>query len=270
MGSIRPAAVAGLFYPDNPRQLTADIDQFLTDASSQIPKLAQQPKALIVPHAGFVYSGSTAAKAYAALSPFADAIQRVVLIGPAHRVWVDGIAMMDVEAFRTPLGDISIDQAGQQQLSRLHYVHFFDQAHWQEHCLEVQLPFLQKVLNDFSLLPLLVGEASPEQVATALATFWDDPRSLLLISSDLSHFLSYQQAQQVDRKTCQAIEAMDISAIHNDQACGNRAVKGLLTLAKEKQMEVITLGLCNSGDTAGDHSRVVGYGSWAFVDRHVH
>ncbi len=265
MNSVRQPAVAGLFYPGSAPQLAQDVKQLLRDAADeQLNPI--QPKAIIVPHAGYIYSGSTAAKAFAAIAPLAATIKRVVMIGPAHRVKLRGLAITDVQYFRTPLGDIPIDQAANSASLALPEVQIMDSAHWQEHSLEVQLPFLQTVLEAFSLIPVIVGDSTSAEVSQLLDLLWGGPETLIVISSDLSHFHDYSTAQYIDRSTCEAIEHFDLEHIDIKQACGSIGLKALLKAAKLRNMQVHTLGLCNSGDTSGDQERVVGYGSWAFTD----
>ena len=224
------------------------------------------PKAIIAPHAGYIYSGSTAAQAYATLLSDAGAIRRDVLLGPSHRVGFRGIAFCSADFYRTPLGDIPVDQSAFVAISDLPNVGMLDRAHAQEHCLEVQLPFLQMILQDFSVVPLVVGDVDDDDVARVLERLWGDEHTLILISSDLSHYHDYETASQLDGRTCNAIEHCQPEAIGEEQACGRIPVKGLLTVARRKQLQIDTLALCNSGDTAGDHSRVVGYGAWAFYE----
>ena len=270
MNTVRQPAVAGLFYPDNPQELSHAIDHYLAEARSELDTASSLPKAVIVPHAGYVYSASTAAKAYATLSQFAGQIKRVILLGPSHRVWLEGLAITDVERFRTPLGDVAVDQAAQQQLLQLSYVHCLAEAHWQEHSLEVQLPFLQSILRDFELVPLVFGDATAAQVADTLELLWGGDETVIVLSSDLSHYHDYQTARSMDQHTCDAIERLDDQALSYEQACGCTGIKGLLTAARRHQLQATTLGLCNSGDTAGNATKVVGYGSWAFSSPHVH
>ena len=265
MNTVRQPAVAGLFYPGSARELTSDITNYLREARSDSDRPAIAPKALIVPHAGYVYSGAVAARAYASLDPIAGYIERVLLIGPAHRVRLRGMAITDVQYFRTPLGDIPIDRSATGQLLSLPQVQVMDSAHWQEHSLEVQLPFLQMVLNSFSLIPIVVGDATAAEVDQALDMLWGGPETLIVVSSDLSHYHDYETAQYLDRSTCDAIEHFQSEHIDFTQACGSVGMKALLRVAKRKGMQVHTLGLCNSGDTSGEHQRVVGYGSWAFT-----
>jgi AmmeMemoRadiSam system protein B len=260
--NTRPAAVAGMFYPGNPAELMTTIDALLaTTKQSNEPA----PKALIVPHAGYIYSGSTAAMAYASLVPLRQQIKRVVLLGPTHRVAVNGIAVPEASAFATPLGNIPLDLETIAQLRDMPQIVFSDRVHAQEHSLEVHLPFMQRVLNDFKLVPLAVGEASPEAVAEVLDHLWGGPETLIVISSDLSHFLNYSAAQQVDRNTCQHIMQLD-AQIQPQQACGAYPVNGLLLAAQQRGLTPQLIHLCNSGDTAGDKNRVVGYASFAFYE----
>jgi AmmeMemoRadiSam system protein B/AmmeMemoRadiSam system protein A len=222
------------------------------------------PKALIVPHAGYVYSGSTAALAYARLAASRSVIRRVVLLGPAHRVAVRGLALPDVQVFATPLGEVPLDLSAMQAIAHLPQVVVSAAVHAQEHGLEVQLPFLQLVLDDFKLVPLVVGDASPAQVAQVLELLWGGPETLLLISSDLSHYLPFRAAQARDQETVQHILHLDASLNHS-QACGAAPVNGLLLAAQRHALQPQLLGLCNSGDTVGDKERVVGYASVAFT-----
>jgi len=222
------------------------------------------PKALIAPHAGYVYCGRVAAAAFATLRGSTEIVERVVLIGPAHYVRVAGIAAPAAGAFETPLGRIPVDQEALAALADLPFVTQADGAHAPEHALEVELPFLQRVLSSFTLVPLIVGEARPDQVAEVLARLWGGPDTLLVVSSDLSHYLEYRQAQRVDLETAAVIERCDSAALTPLRACGFLPVAGLLIEAERRALRVRRLALCNSGDTAGDRDRVVGYGAWAF------
>lgn len=258
--NIRQPAVAGLFYPGDPRELAAQVDHLLAAATVS---LEQQPKALIVPHAGYIYSGTTAAAAYAALAPWADQIKRVILLGPTHRVAVRGMALPESDAFATPLGTVNIDTQAVAALAQLPQVIRSDRVHAQEHSLEVHLPFLLRTLGDFTLLPLAVGDAAPEAVAEVLERLWGGPETLIVVSSDLSHFLPYAAAQQVDDDTCRHILALD-EHLHPEQACGAFPINGLLLAAQRHHLQADLLALCNSGDTAGDKHRVVGYAAFTF------
>jgi len=222
------------------------------------------PKVLVAPHAGYVYSGRMAAEAYAQLRGVAQHIHRVVLLGPCHRVAVRGIALPSVQAFETPLGKIPLDGDALRRLARLPFVAYGDVVHAQEHSLEVHLPFLQTVLNDFSLVPLVVGECTPTEVSEALQALWGGDETLIVISSDLSHFLPYEDAREADDRTAKKILRLQ-SDLRGEEACGCRPLNGLLLLARQKNMHCELLGLCNSGDTAGDRQRVVGYGSFCLA-----
>jgi MEMO1 family protein len=260
MITVRTAAVAGMFYPANAAELRHDIDAYLNQAEIS----PHSPKAIIVPHAGYMYSGPIAASAYINLRPLHNQIKKVVLLGPAHRVPFRGLAATSANYFMTPLGKIKIDRAAIERISHLPQVMTLDEAHEQEHSLEVQLPFLQVLLDDFELIPLVVGDASKSEVAEVLNALWGGQETLIVISSDLSHYNSYTIAQQMDRATSVAIEKFQPEHIHYDMACGRNPVNGLLEVAKQKHLHAKTLDLRNSGDTAGDKSRVVGYGAYIF------
>jgi AmmeMemoRadiSam system protein B len=242
------------------------LDQLLAHANDAPER---PPKALIVPHAGYIYSGSTAATAYATLAPWAKTIHRVILLGPTHRVAVDGMALPETGAFATQLGTIRLDAEAIAAISDLPQIVFSDHVHAFEHSLEVHLPFLQRLLESFTLVPLAVGNASPEVVAEVLDRLWGGPETLIVVSSDLSHFLPYATAQQVDRNTCRHILELDPS-INPQQACGAFPVNGLLLAASQRGLTPALLGLCNSGDTAGDKNRVVGYASFSFTEATKH
>ncbi len=263
MGSIRQAAVAGQFYPDNAAELSATVKRYLAAAEMTTGGV---PKAIIAPHAGYVHSGAVAATAYARISPAAGQIKRVVLLGPSHRVPLRGLALSSAEAYATPLGNIPLDRDTEHHLLELPQVQIFDDAHQHEHSLEVHLPFLQIILGDFTLVPIVVGEASPDEVADALEAVWGGPETLIVISSDLSHFENYETARGMDDATRHAIENLDPAGIGRHDACGRTPVGGILTMARRRGLEVSTVDLRNSGDTAGSKDRVVGYGSWVFVN----
>ncbi|HEU0283408.1 MAG TPA: AmmeMemoRadiSam system protein B [Gallionella sp.] len=261
MSAVRPPAVAGMFYPADPRQLAHDVQQFLSQAHPH----SLTPKALIVPHAGYIYSGAIAATAYATLQPIAGHIRRVVLLGPTHRIAVRGLALPGVDAFDTPLGRVMLDAAAAHSIAHLPQVSISTQAHALEHSLEVQLPFLQSVLTDFTLLPLAVGMATPEEVAAVLEALWGGEETLIVISSDLSHYLPYAAAQRVDRDTVQAILKLR-QPIEHDHACGGTPISGLLVAARQHRLTPHLLDLRNSGDTAGSYDQVVGYAALAFTE----
>jgi len=267
---IRAAAVAGLFYPADAVVLARDV-QTLLAAAAQPKSPAGTPKALIVPHAGYVYSGPVAASAYVRLRPLRDIIQRVVLLGPVHRVAVRGLALPGVQAFETPLGQVPIDREAVNSLHirPMRQVTTSAAAHVPEHSLEVQLPFLQQVLGDFQIVPLAVGDTTPEAVAEVIEALWGGPETLIVVSSDLSHYLPYQAAQHADNQTCAAIARLQILDSH-EQACGATPVNGLLIAARHHHLRPQLLDLRNSGDTAGDRERVVGYAAFAFTAESGH
>jgi len=261
-GRVRPPAVAGTFYPDDPATLGDMLERLLT-AAGPVPAAGSWPRAIIAPHAGYVYSGPIAASAYARIAPGRGTIRRVVLLGPAHRVAVRGLAVPTAAAFATPLGEIPLDRAAIERCLSLPGVVVSDAAHAPEHSLEVHLPFLQAVLGEFALVPLVVGDATPEEVAGVLDALWDGPETLIVVSSDLSHYEPYAVAAEMDGATTRAIEALRPDDIHYDQACGRIPVQGLLEIARRRGLAVETLDVRSSGDTAGSRDAVVGYGSWA-------
>ena len=259
---VRPAAVAGMFYPHSATALSADVRSYLAAARS--PDLGRPtPKALIVPHAGYIYSGPVAATAYVRLLPAHSTIRRVVLLGPARRVALRGIALPDASAFSTPLGAIDIDQDAAATLRRQSGIGISGAAHAEEHALEVQVPFLQSVLDRFTLVPLVVGYASGDEVAAVLDLLWGGDETVIIVSSDLSHYHRYADAQSIDRATADTI-LNEASTLDHEQACGATPINGLLTVARRRALRVELCDLRNSGDTAGDRSRVVGYGAFAF------
>jgi AmmeMemoRadiSam system protein B len=253
--------VAGRFYPAERRQLEASVDRFLGEARGA--RLDVAPKALIAPHAGYVYSGPIAGSAYAQLAGLA--IERVVLVGPAHFVPLRGLAVSGAEAFTTPLGEVPIDDAARSRILRLPQVRLLDAAHAEEHSLEVQLPFLQRVLGPFSLVPLVAGEATDAEVAEVLEELWGGDETLIVISSDLSHYYDYDTARQLDAATTRAIESLEPQGLGPDSACGRVPVRGLLLAARAHRLRARTLDLRSSGDTAGPRDEVVGYGAYAFA-----
>ena len=261
--SIRQPAVAGTFYPDDPAELREMIAAFLTQTKPE----GIVPKAIIAPHAGYIYSGPIAASAYALIKPACGKIKRVVLLGPSHRVPFRGLAASSADAFATPLGDVPIDKKAVETIRDLPQVKILDAAHAMEHSLEVQLPFLQEVLGDFSLVPLAVGDASSEEVAEVLEKLWGGPETLIVISSDLSHYHDYRTAGKMDRATSEAIESLHPENIEHEQACGRIPISGLLVAAKKHGLRAQTIDLRNSGDTAGPRDEVVGYGAYTFVPK---
>jgi len=257
--SKRAAAVAGYFYDADPGRLEHDVVHML---DAQEVNFRDLPEALIVPHAGYIYSGSTAACAYKTLLLDPGQIKRVLMIGPAHRVYVEGMAIPSVDYFSTPLGDIPLDREALDELSSLAAVRVLDEAHREEHSLEVQLPFLQMVLNDFMLIPVVVGGATPAAVAAVVDLLAAAPDTLVVISSDLSHFMTYDEAGRIDADTCQRILHKS-SKLRAEQACGAAAINGLMASAWSHELQVSLLQACNSGDTAGQRDRVVGYAAFA-------
>jgi len=261
MSSIRKPAVAGSFYPADARQLHQIIIHMLQHTAQQQGPV---PKAIIAPHAGYIYSGPVAASAYARIQAGRDRIKRVVLLGPAHRVPFYGIAASSADRFVTPLGTIPVDQIAIRRLTDLPQVQILDEAHANEHSLEVHLPFLQEILGDFSLIPLVVGSTTPEEVCDVLEMVWDGDETLIVISSDLSHYYDYDTARRLDRATSHAIETLNPDAIEYECACGRIPINGLLVIAKKLGLHPQTIDLRNSGDTAGPRDQVVGYGAFVF------
>ena len=262
MQRIRQPAVAGMFYNGRADALRADEQRFIHDAEPGVEHGA--PKAIIAPHAGYIYSGPIAGSAYARVAEHAPAIRRVVLLGPAHRWPFRGLAYADADAFETPLGKVPVDREALASIADLRQVQALDAAFDGEHCLEVQLPFLQTLLADFSLVPLLVGSADDDAVAEVLERLWGGDETLIVISSDLSHYLGYEAARAIDRRTSQAICALRADAISPDQACGRNPIAGLLKQAQAHGLHAELLDLRSSGDTAGPRDRVVGYGAYVF------
>jgi hypothetical protein len=257
-----------MFYPGSANELSGMVHTMLEQTDAKPP--AHKAKAIIVPHAGYVYSGPIAARAFRQLVPQRDEITRVVLLGPCHRVPLRGLATSSADYFETPLGRIPLDRSANEAIERLPQVTRYDLTHAQEHSLEVQLPFLQQVLSSFSLVPLVVGDADADDVAEVLEMLWGGEETLIVISSDLSHYHPYEEAMRLDRATCDAIEHLDENAIGYEQACGRNPVSGLLTAARHHGLRATTLDLRNSGDTAGDRDRVVGYGAWMFANDAEH
>ena len=266
-GNIAPARVkrpnvAGMFYPGGGEALRSEVDAHL----GQVRAAGPSPKALIAPHAGYRYSGSIAASAYARLKPRAHEIRRIVLLGPTHYHPIPGVAVSSAESFETPLGRVPVDLASISRTLELPFVQRFDPTFEREHSLEVHLPFLLRVLARFTVAPLLVGDASPADIGTLLETLWGEPETAIVISSDLSHYLDYESARRLDAKTSEAIVALRYEDVGYEQACGRRAVNGLLHLAKRRGLEARALDVRSSGDTAGPRDRVVGYGAYAFFE----
>ena len=265
MVTVRSPAVAGSFYPADATALRGMIREHLDGARASFAPRGPLPKALIVPHAGYVYSGPVAAQAFVLLEGARERVERVVLLGPSHHVPFPGLAVPSSDAFETPLGRVLIDGELRRRLLDLPFVRVFDEAHHWEHSLEVELPFLQEVLGTFALLPIAVGRATAEQAGKALEAVWGGEETLLVISSDLSHYHDYDTAKRMDNATASAIESLDPDRIGHEDACGRIGVQGLLGLARRHSLTARTLDLRSSGDTAGGRSEVVGYGAWAFT-----
>ena len=260
--SARPAAVAGSFYPADQAHLRAAVDELLeTNPCTS----ARVPKAIVVPHAGYIYSGSTAASVYNLLKPASRSITRVVMLGPAHRVRLAGMALSDSDKFITPFGEIAIDTELQNNVIKLSNLSVSEHAHAFEHSLEVQLPFLQTVLESFKLLPVVVGDASADEVATLVDRVWGQDETVIVVSTDLSHFRSYESATKFDKSTCAAILNYDTS-LNGEQACGCFPLNGMLKIAVKRKMHIDLIDYRNSGDTAGSRDRVVGYGAFALYE----
>jgi len=269
MANIREPAVAGMFYPADEQELRREVLAFLGAAKAdRTPDrrfdAGRAPKAIVAPHAGYIYSGPVAGSAYAQLAARADEITRVVLFGPSHRVPFDGLAYSDAESFLTPLGPVSVDQSAFEAVRDLPQVRRYETPFEGEHCLEVQLPFLQLTLEEFRIVPFLVGSTGSEEVARVMERLWGGDETLIVISSDLSHYLDYDSAKAIDAETSRAIEALRPEEIDYDQACGRTPLNGLLLEAKRHGLKARTLDLRSSGDTAGPRSQVVGYGAYAF------
>ncbi len=262
---VRPPAVAGTFYPVDRAELGAMVRSLIRDALNQGHRPQQDiPKVIIAPHAGYIYSGPIAASVYARLGPARNRIKRVVLLGPTHRVAVRGLAVPSHAAFQTPLGSVPLDRALINELKRLPQVREFDQTHAAEHSLEVHLPFLQQTFADFRLVPIVVGDAEPNEVAAVLQAAWGGPETLIVISSDLSHYHDYATAQSLDAATSSAITELRLDGVSDVGACGRMPIRGFLLLARQIGMAATAIDVRNSGDTAGPRDRVVGYGAYMF------
>jgi MEMO1 family protein len=264
VSQIRPAAVAGLFYPRDARVLQREVAELIDGVENLAPRFGH-PKALIVPHAGFIYSGPVAARAYDELAAARGVVRRVVMLGPVHRVSVRGLALPGVEAFETPLGRVPVDADAVRQLAPFRQVVVSPAAHAMEHALEVQLPFLQRMLGDFALLPLAVGDARPQEVRDVIDRLWGGPETLFVLSTDLSHYHPYDEARTIDQATLARIAAFDTD-INHEEACGATPLNGFLAAAKARGLSIRLLGACNSGDTAGGKDRVVGYSAFALYE----
>lgn len=262
--TVRLPAVAGSFYPADPEALRDTLRECFAGAVAPHADAAV-PEAIVVPHAGLVYSGPIAASAYLRLAPARSRIRRVVLVGPSHRVRLRGLALTSADAWSTPLGEVPIDRSAVASVAHLPSVSVDDRPHAPEHSLEVQLPFLQAVLEEFELVPLVVGDATTEEVATVLDALWDGPETVVVVSTDLSHFHPYDDAVRLDARTAAAILGSDGEQIDDYDACGARGLRGLLAEGDRRCLAVEQIDCRNSGDTAGDRERVVGYGAFALV-----
>ena len=266
---IRPAAVAGMFYPGHKKELRNSVRNYLQSAGEEWSglKIALDEisviRMLIVPHAGYIYSGKTAAFAYQLLQKFKNKIRRVLMLGPAHRVWLTGAAFPEADSFETPLGQITLDWVLMEKiLEDYSWISVNEQAHAEEHCLEVQLPFLQETLNDFRIVPLVVGDADSELLSQMILKYSEDDQTLIVISTDLSHYHDYKTSCELDLHTAKAIESLTPELLSPEDACGAYPLRGALLAALKRAWQVHRLDLCNSGDTGGDRARVVGYGAW--------
>ncbi|HEY1933305.1 MAG TPA: AmmeMemoRadiSam system protein B [Acetobacteraceae bacterium] len=268
MTFVRMPAVAGTFYPAEPDALRRQLVQFLSEADNTPPTGAATtlPKAIIGPHAGYIYSGSVAARAYARLAAARGRISRVVLIGPSHHVAFQGLAVDTADAWSLPSGTVALDTEAIAQLRQLPMVGTLAAAYAKEHALEVHVPFLQQVLGDFRLVPIVAGDTPAEAVAAVFDSLWGGPETLFVISTDLSHYLDYAACQEIDQRTAEAIERFDADALTPTGACGCVPTRGLLLSARRRGMAIERLDLRNSGDTAGPRDRVVGYGAWALFE----
>ena len=262
--SVRPPAVAGMFYPSDPTELGATIERCFA-AAVDVPADATSPKAIVVPHAGLQYSGPIAASAYRRIAPAASRIHKVVLAGPSHRVPLRGVALSSADSWSTPLGLVPLDTGAAAAIDHLAWVRVDDLPHGPEHCLEVQLPFLQTVLDDFELIPLAVGDTTTDEVASVLDALWGGPETLIVVSTDLSHFHRYVEAAELDARTASAIVALRSDDITELDACGARPLRGLLSAGAHHQLGMEQIDLRNSGDTSGDKKSVVGYGAFALT-----
>ena len=263
--SVRPAAVAGSFYPAGAVILRSAVERLLTEAVR--PSIHGRLRALIVPHAGYVYSGPIAGTAYALLAGVSPRPRRVALLGPSHFLGFAGLALPEAERLQTPLGSVPVDPAAATLPERFGQVTRSERAHRQEHSLEVQLPFLQLVLApEFTVVPLAVGHAEPSEVAEVIELFWDLPQTMVVLSTDLSHYLPANKAREVDRRTSELVVAKNVESLEAEMACGHYPLAGLMLAARRRGFSIELLDLRNSGDTAGGTDQVVGYGAFAVVE----
>lgn len=259
---IREPSVAGMFYPEKRLVLMQEVKQFLQNNQPAI-----KPKALIVPHAGYQYSGQVAGNVYQYLKPYQNKFKKVLLIGPAHRKAFHGIGVLQDDFYNTPIGALKIEREIIEKLvDKFERVNYQDLAFNGEHCLEVQFPFLQLVLNQVSIIPTLVSHCDTERVSELIKYFWEEEETLIIISSDLSHFLDYESCSKKDFLTSQNIVSMKGENLQHDDACGQLGIAGLLQVVKEKGFNISEVSRCNSGDVTGEMSRVVGYGGYLIYD----
>lgn len=271
MTSVRAPAVAGSFYPGNPSELSSTLNHLIdraqtTQTTCENMQLICCARAFIIPHAGYQYSGETAASAYAMIKANKNQFKKALIIGPCHRVWIESIALPRSDYFATPLGNIKLDKKTIEAIGHLGVATYSDTAHQEEHSIEVHLPFLQACLNDdIEIIPVAVGQASYADVAKIIEMLWDKKNCLMIISSDLSHFHHYDEANAIDEKTNQLIQSLNYKRLNQQMACGCTGIQALLKVAKAKSLSARLIKHCNSGDIYGDKSRVVGYGSYAIV-----
>ena len=258
--AARPPACTGRFYPNDPDELTSTLRAYLAGESA----ITGTPRAIIAPHAGYVYSGEVAGEAYRAVRDADHTIKRVVLAGPSHFVGFEGVAGPSHDTFKTPIGELPVDRDALQSLQDKGCLHIDDEPHEREHALETHLPFIQETLGNVPIVPLVTGDADPQTLYRCFEA-WDEAETLIAVSSDLSHYLDYETAREVDAETRQAIESFQDDKLERGTACGRTAIRALLKLAKHRTYDVQTLEMKNSGDTAGDRDRVVGYGAWVFT-----
>ncbi|MHB8524504.1 MAG: AmmeMemoRadiSam system protein B [Limisphaerales bacterium] len=259
---MRQPAVAGRFYPSDPACLKRAVQTLMQGVQGPA---GVAPKAVIAPHAGYAYSGPIAASAFANLVKLPPSIQRVILFGPSHHVAFEGLALCPAEVWATPLGTVRVDQEAIDRIRSHPAVKIFDEAHAREHCLEVELPFLQQTMAGFTIVPVVVGDASDDEVSEVLELLWGGPETCLVVSSDLSHYYDYATARELDQATARAIEDLRPGGIGPEHACGQVPIRGLLCSAREHGLKVETVDLRNSGDTAGPRDSVVGYGAFVFT-----
>jgi AmmeMemoRadiSam system protein B len=250
-----------MFYSDKPQELAVAVRSYVVDAAP--PAAAKPPKAVIAPHAGYIYSGPIAGTAYAALAPRGKEIERVILVGPSHRVGFPGVAASSAGSFETPLGPVAVDREAVTLLLKEGRAREFEPAHENEHSLEVQLPFLKQVCPNARIVPLLAGDDDWRAVENVLALLWGEDETAVVVSSDLSHYHDYTTAQQLDKDTARTVERLAAGEVGFEQACGATGINGLLSVLAQKGLGCATLDLRNSGDTAGPRNRVVGYGAFA-------